>query len=252
MFSFGGKSNFKNNTDLFYEAAFTNNDLNLFSSKDDQDNLGYAFKIGLEKNVLKRDTGKIFLMLGTEYMYTDKHFDALEPYKSTEFERDWNLTLNGAVFNEHLLNFHVNFFKKNFGTAGIETDILKRDKDYFGNRSNFVMSVNKNNYSADIQVNFLKSNDTINTSEFIRYDAKIERKFPFLIVGFKDSGEKNVFNFKENDSISFGSFRFNQWETFVKTPVSKKRSLILSYISREDFLPNAEELNFVSIHVFKP
>ncbi|MCD4795088.1 MAG: hypothetical protein K8R54_17790 [Bacteroidales bacterium] len=246
MMNFGGKTELKNNTNLFYEAAFTNNDLNLFSDKDNEDNLGYALKLGIEKNLLKKDTSKTYLNFGSEYMFTDKHFDALEPYKNTEFERDWNLIQTNAIFNEQSFNLHMYFFKKNFGKIGIGTDILKRDNDYFGNKSNFIMSLNKKNYSADIHFNYLKTNDTVSVSEFIRYNAKIERKLPFLIIGIADSGEKNILNIKENDSISSGSFRFNQWETFVKTPDSKKRSFKVSYINREDFLPIGENLNFVS------
>ena len=94
MMSFGGETIIKERNKINFEAALTNNDLNSFSQKGDNDNIGYAFKIGLERNLLKNDTGITYLNIGANYMFTDKYFDALEPYRNPEFVRDWNLSFS--------------------------------------------------------------------------------------------------------------------------------------------------------------
>jgi len=252
MISFGGETIIKERNRIHFEAALTNNDLNLFSQKGDGDNVGYAFKIGAERNILKNDTGITFFKIGADYMFTDKYFDAFEPYKDPEFSRDWNLTDNEFLFNENFLNLNMNYYKKGFGRIDFFSELLGRADIYEGNRNNLSVNIKKEKFLLDLNFNRLSTNDSVYKTEFIRYSARVEKKISIVNLGISDVGEKNIFKDIINSELLPISFRFNQWEAYVRTSVKKKSSITLSYINREDFLPKNEGLKFVSnSHDFK-
>jgi len=245
MISFGGNFELRN-TNVTFETAISNNDLNTFSDKDKNDNIGYAIKFGLHKNLLKKDTSKVQLNIGANYIFSHKNFEAVETYRSTEFTRDWNLQSLNTNKNEHILNAFLEYKKKNFGKLAFYSDLLSRQENYFGNNNKFIVNIQKKKMLYFADVNLLTSKDTINNTEFIRYNFKVERKGAILTTGIKDFGEKNIFNILKNDSLSLNSYRFNQIEIYLKTSNKIKTPFILSYANREDFLPENENLTFVS------
>ncbi|MCF6366648.1 MAG: hypothetical protein L3J35_10650 [Bacteroidales bacterium] len=245
MLSAGGNFTIKKAV-LNFETAITNNDINTFSAKGDEDNLGYAFKLGIRKNLLKKDTGVVKLNFGADYYFTHKNFNAFEPFKSTEFERDWNLPSLYGTNNESVLNFFLEYKKKDFGKLGLYTDILDRKNNYSGNKNKIFVDVNKKKLSFFADVNRLTATDTAHKSEFVRYDFKLERKGKNLTVGLRNSGEKNVFYSLGNNNLSLTSFRYNQPEIFIKASAKVNAPITLSYSSREDFLPRESGLNLNS------
>ena len=246
MISIGAAGNYGKTGNYYVESALTNNDINTFSEIGDNDNFGYAFKAGGNKNFLKKDTAFRYLKLSGNYEYTNKNFDAFEPYKPPEFERDWNLFPTKMRFNEHFASVNLLFFNKNIGKTGISSDWLLRDKFYSGNKNTVSLKITKSKFSVDLNANRLTTKDTSKQSEFIRYYGKIERKFKFVNIGIKNSGEKNFFNGFSDTAAVPASYRFNEFETYIKNSDSTNNSFSISYINREDFLPDKNSLSYAS------
>ena len=245
MLSFGGNFKLKR-ANISFETAISNNDINTFSDKDKNDNLGYAMKFGINKNMLKKDTGIVQLNIGADYFFTYKNFDAIETYKNLEFTRDWNLQNNINTNNEHILNLFLEYKKKNFGKLALYSNLLDRQDNYFGNKNKIIANIYNKKMMYFANVDRLTSKDTVNKTEFLKYDFKIERKGKFITAGIRNFGEKNVFNILGNDSLSFVSYRFNQPEIYLKTSDKIKTPFVISYANREDFLPKNDALIFVS------
>ena len=245
MLSLGGEFNIKN-TNISFETAISNNDINTFSEKDKNDNTGIAVKFGISKNLLKKDTSKVRLDLGGNYFFTHKNFSVIETFKKPEFARDWNLQNSINSNNEHIINLFLEYKKKDFGKIGFYSDLLSRENVYLGNKNRISVNLHKKKMLYFIDINRLASNDTLSGSEFIRYDFKLERKSKFFIAGLRNSGERNIFRTKKNDSLSFSSYRFNQPEIYLKSSDKIKTPFALSYIFREDYLPKNNELTYAS------
>ncbi len=252
MITAGAKGKFNETSSYYIETAITNYDKNTFSPLNDNDNFGSGIKANIEKNFIKKDTANSYLIFKVNYQFESKNFDAFEPYKPPEFNRDLNLSETNAGFNEHFINSGFTFYKNNFGKAGFATDILSRDKYYFGNRNDIFLNVKRSKFFADIDANRLTTKDTAKRSEFIRYKSKIEKQFAYVNFGIISSGEKNIFKQLTEDSLNSNSYRFNEFGTYLKTPDNSKHLLTLTYLNREDFLPAGNNLNYVSSsHNFK-
>ncbi len=246
MINAGASGKINSTTSYYFETALTNNDLNTFSDIDDRDNIGYAFRGGGEKNFLKKDTSNSYLTVNADYRFTNKHFNAFEPYKSTEYQRDWNLNQNSNFVDEHFIHSSITYYNQKTGKFGLKSDFLNLSTFYKGNKNEFFTVINKKNLLIDLNVNRLTTKDTSKRTEFIRYKGQIEGRFKHFKTGIINSGEKNVFTDFQNSQISAGSFRYNQLETYLKTPDNSKRLLSLSYVNREDFLPFENNFTYAS------
>jgi len=246
LINIGGRTKLKKGGSFYYETALSNNDLNLFSELDDNNNYGYALRLGIEKNLLKVDTSKTFFIVSSKLDFINKNFDASEPFKPTEFSRDWNLADVFETYNEAYINLSADYYNKKLIKAHAETSLLKRGDIYLGNKSNLYIEIEKKKFLSKLNLDYLRTEDSIYQTEFLRYNFITERRISNLILGINDFGEKNIFQKKMNDSISNSSFRFNQWGVYVKTSEDNKRPFKISYQNREDFLPDNEQLRYIS------
>jgi hypothetical protein len=113
------------------DISLSNYDVNLFSSKDSQQNIGYAWRIFGNKTFTKNN------WKGTpnfEYQYIDKQFHILDRINDVEFSRDFNLaqefsgrTQNRFIFsflnkwnNKSTLNYRINYLDEQETYKGIK------------------------------------------------------------------------------------------------------------------------------------
>lgn len=118
------------------EADFSLNqfDINLFSSKNNEENLGYAGRIFGSKSFKKNNwTGTPSI----EYQHISRRFHILDRINDVEFARDFNLsqefnqrTQNRLIFsfkndwkNQSKLNYRLNFLDEKNAYKGIKNDL---------------------------------------------------------------------------------------------------------------------------------
>ncbi|NOZ36197.1 MAG: hypothetical protein GXO80_12985 [Chlorobi bacterium] len=246
MINAGASGKLNKSTSYYFETALTNNDLNTFSDINDNDNIGYAFRGGGTKNFLKKDTSDSYLTINTNYQFTNKHFDAFEPYKSPEFQRDWNLLPGTSSFDEHSADVNFTYFNHNFGKFGLSSDLLLRNNFYSGYKNDLFVIIDKKKLLINLNANRLTTKDTVNKTEFIRYKGQIEGRFSNFKTGIINSGEKNIFTNINDNILSVNSFRFNEFEVYLKTPENSKHLFSVSYVNREDFLPFKNHIAYAS------
>lgn len=246
MISAGIFGKFKNSGNYYIESAISNNDINTFSEIDDNDNFAYSFKIAGNKNLLKKDTFNQYLKVNTGWQFTKKDFDAFERFKSSEFNRDWNLLPLKNKFDEHFASLSLIYFNKNTGKISLLSDLLIRNQFYTGYKNTVSFNINKSKFLININANRLTTKDTSKQTEFIRYSGKLEKKFKILHFGIKNSGEKNIFSNFSDKTAKSGSYRFNEFETYLQSSDSTKHLFSLSYVNREDFLPSKNTISYAS------
>ena len=95
--TFLGKYNPSEKTLVDFELGISNNDLNLFSTIDDQNNQGLSAKINTKQRLFSK---KWKIDAFANYQFTQKKFKTVERLYTIEFDRDWNL--GGSVSYTHL------------------------------------------------------------------------------------------------------------------------------------------------------
>ena len=76
-------------TDLQWQSLLNHTDRNLFSSLDDDDNLGGALHLDLKQQLWQKN--KKSLSIKAMYDFTHQNFEALDTYHPVEFNREWQI-----------------------------------------------------------------------------------------------------------------------------------------------------------------
>src|SRR5204863_3838717 len=100
------------NSNIYAELALSQSDLNLYSTIDDQNNLGKSFKGGYINKGRQLGLSKYKWNASTDYEYNQKSFTAIDRFRGPEFERDWSETAK-VVSDNHIVNASAGLYKNN-------------------------------------------------------------------------------------------------------------------------------------------
>ena len=118
-------------TSFAFEVAGSKNDLNLFSSIDDNNNDGFAGKLKIEQHLIKTDSlWNLTAFADTDYIH--ENFRTIERLYNAEFNRDWNI--ESPMGNQQLLITGFQVFHPNKGRASYQFEHLNYSDNFNGNR----------------------------------------------------------------------------------------------------------------------
>ncbi len=236
--SISSKLNFK------YELGISGNDHNTFSSKDDNDNTGYAFKTAIERKFLIGDTAKNKLLLNTYFQNIDKKFDPVERYRSSEFERDWNLTASNSLQNELMTGLGIAFKRTNSSSLIYGIDYMNRQNNFIGIKNNLNGFAKFKGFRIDAKGSYMQSNDTSKTTNFLRHRISLRKDYKSVFAGVAEEQEINTWKYSKSDSLYMNSSRYDQFEAFAGLSDTSSNPLSFNYKNRKDYLPNGKNLNY--------
>ncbi|MFC2138671.1 hypothetical protein ACFLTE_10885, partial [Bacteroidota bacterium] len=237
LITFGYDFTLAKSIQSFFEIGISNTDLNTFSSIQNDDNVGFALKTGLEKTFFSRDSGRTGLMTGIDYEFNDYKFRPVERYKPVEYERDWNLLYNNLFEREHLLSFKTSYLKNELGRLGLNVDHLNKGENYTAFKNGMHANLEKRGYKFSFSGSNLSSEDSINNTNFLRYQGVISKSISKFIIGIQDESEFNRWKNNISDSLTLNSYKFNQYKVFAGYGDSLSNYTEISYGSRLDKLP---------------
>ena len=239
MISLGGRYRLNKNSFFRAEMSLSNLDKNRYSSKDDNDNTGIASLIHfhLAKNIqVKKNV--ISLKNDIKYEFAGAEFNPLNPYRSAEFTRDWNIMKNGKLINENLISnqfsFQINNLKLIYDYSG-----YFKGQYFTGNKHNPSLNFNYKGFSLFAQGNILNTKDENFTTEFFRPKLNISQKLPFAgntNIGIYFEQEKNTIK-DQKDSLSASSFYFDNIKLYLNNSSTKAFNLRFYIGNRNDYLP---------------
>ncbi len=246
MMSVGGIYKLSNTLSTNFEFSATNNDINTFSKLHNNDNAGYAIKTGLVHQTKFKDS-TINIITSVDYQLTDKNFIPIERYRSTEFERNWNLSDNTLEGNEHFVTSGLILNYKQYGFAKYDFQYMNRNKNLNAYKNNFGTNINIMGFTVDFDGSLLSTKDNLNSSGFLRYKTSISKSVAFIRIGLTSEQETNKWTKNNNDSLLGNSFSYNQTGIFVQNMDSAKNRIFASYHQRQDYLPYNGELQYSSL-----
>lgn len=212
-----------------FEIGVSNNDLNLFSSKDDGDNQGLAGKIYAKQRLFSK---KWLIDAFVNYQFVQKEFKTIERLFTIEFDRDWNLT--NPLGNQSLLISGVNFTLPNKGSARYQLEKLDFSESFSGTRHVVDGSFRFKNFTVQNNGSILKSDSDYSESKFIRNQTQARYHFGKNWVGGTFRLEDNEEKIKETNQFSALSQRFNEFGLFTGRGDSTKVYVELGYLQRSN------------------
>ncbi|MEZ4801245.1 MAG: hypothetical protein R2797_00625 [Gelidibacter sp.] len=198
-------------TDIYFEAAGSKNDLNLFSNLDDADNDGFAGKLRVKQNIIKTDSlWNLSAILDADVI--QKNFKTIQRLYYSEFNRDWNLEM--PLGNQNLLTAGLELIHPKKGIASYKFEHLNYSENFNGNRHSALASLRFNKWNLFTNSSILNSTSDISTSTFIRSFNRITYSFDKQWLGTKLATEDNEQREKASDSQTSLSQRFKSAEIF--------------------------------------
>lgn len=214
------------------DFSLSNYDVNLFSSKNNNQNTGFAARFYGNKTLTKNNWRGT---LGAEYQRISSQFHILDRINDVEFSRDFNLSQEFSQItqdrfivsfanswkNGNAVNYKLNYINEKETYQGIKNDI-----DF---RFSAKKSINKGYFS------YLNTNTMFQATEFAKGNISTDffgKKGSWSLGG---SFEHNVKNYKQNNTLDVTSFSWK--EIFIQKKVGdslRTKFLAKTYLRTND------------------
>ena len=248
----GGEYRFRDGGGLAFEGSVTKLDLNRFSREDSDDDGGQAFRLDYDKALrLKSDsTGAIWSLATRGHLeYVGRTFNPINPYRSPEFFRNWNLsnrlgTVQPERRVERIVGVGLGLIRTTAGRVDYDFEQFSRGATYLGRRHVGAVQFDWRGWEVVGAGNFLQSENDGAAGSFRRSTLRVSKTLDSL-GGFQlfgeYAGEKSVRQEAVSDTLSPFSFQFDKYAVGIETPVNDRYRLALAANRRDDKLPRGAE-----------
>ncbi|MDC7995177.1 hypothetical protein [Altibacter sp. HG106] len=216
-------------TNIGFELAGSQNDLNLFSDIDDGNNDGFAGRVaGNQRLFTTSDSLRVNATGSIDYIARD--FRTVERLYNIEFTRDWNLV--NPTGDQTFVKAGLEALQLKNGAAQYELQHLRFSDNFQGTRH--VVNGRWKFGKLDVIANGSHLNSTGDSldSKFTRAHTVLRYQFNKAWVGGKVSGENNQVRVVRNDSLTPVSQRFQQYQVFTGVGDSTKVFAEVGYVYR--------------------
>lgn len=244
LISIGTEYQIDKNNALKTELAFSNYDVNTFSSKNSGDDVGAAARIQYTNTISLNETKKSFLISSIGYEHTQQKFRPIERLRYVEFSREWGLPLVLNPATENILRLSSQLRNKN---AALTYQFMnyQRSDHYKGFQNILQHTVNAKGWTVNNQLALTSFNGFTGKGNYFRPVLDVSRQFKQLAsvrLGIRYALENNEVKDISSDTLSRTSFSFDTWSAYLKSDEKKKNKYGISFFTRSDKYPLQKEL----------
>jgi hypothetical protein len=240
MATFG--TNYKVNSKLSInsEVALTRFDLNTLSSKDKDDDLGWAGRVLLQyTDKFSAKKNALNYKINAGYEYVQDRFRALERLRPVEFTREWGLPIFLQQQEEKIANAGFELFRSKENRMSYTLQSYRRGENFKGIRHVAEHTVQQKGWVWNTRVNYSTMDSNTSNGFFLRPMLELKKKVNFLKqteLGGSYYLEHNENRTKATDSLGFSSFSWDTWTLFLRSPENINK-WGLNFFTRRDKLP---------------
>ncbi|NQX86254.1 MAG: hypothetical protein HRT67_10190 [Flavobacteriaceae bacterium] len=199
-------------TTINFELTGSKNDLNLFSSLDDDDNDGFAATFKATQNIIKNDSlWNLDVFVNSDYI--DTNFKTIEQLYNAEFNRDWNIET--TLGHQTLIKSGLNLKHHKKGNLNYQFEHLNFSENFNGNRHVAFGNLHHRTFHIFTNSSFLTAKSNLNSSTFLRSFNRITYQHKKGWIGTKISLEDNVQRELETETLTDLSQRYKSYELFT-------------------------------------
>lgn len=221
---------FKNGANFKLDGGWSSYDANLFSSLNDGQNDGWAFK-GVFSQPFRWKN--ILFHSQINYTYIQNRFESLQPLRSPEFVRSFDLPDDYLGTNQQMIEAQLEAKFSEHSALAYSYNRLSLGGDYQGSKHQFDFDLDRNDWQLKNHFSWLSTTQESTQSDFVTYGNSIEKKIAKWRLGAGFSGENN--RRKTNQILDSLSFGWNEFYTQIAVGDSSQRHYNLkTYLRRND------------------
>jgi len=216
------------------EVAFSNEDLNTFSSLDQGEDQGLGLLARLAHAIpLSTTDTSLHLLLGGDVESVSKNFRYVERYRAVEFERNWNASNIPLDGDQVLAGVHIGIRGKKLGQVAYGVNAFQVTDRYSGWKQDLNSDLRIGKVDVTGTANWLNTT-TPRMSDFLRHKGQVRYRLRHFSVGSSNELERNLYQVDSTTALQPGSYAFNDWEVFLQSPDTVKNKWRVSGGQRED------------------
>lgn len=238
LITLGGEVKLSSYESFQAEVAFSDTDVNLYSSRDDENNVsrGYFSAIRTEGRSSFWNNYDWVGSLAIEYDEAD--FTFIDRYRPILFDRDWNYTPSNSEKSSDLILFMKGGLVKDESNQ-ITTSLNRRKRAQF--IDGWQQSLTFNQRLSNVQLrssHFLLRNDQLDrTTDWVRSLNDLSYRKWKMAPGYIFEVDEN--EIAEADSVVGSLMHFKAHEVYLESTDSARSTYRVSYRLRQDMLPVA-------------
>jgi len=250
MIAIGGQRHWKDRGEIHAELAYSLEDLNRFSNLDSEDDKGLAGKFGWAYTFpLDTDSSGWQLQTSGAFEQLQTHFKAINPFRSPEFLRDWNLaTVNGLgntnPAQEKLGFSGLSLQKDGLGQVDYRFSFFDRQNSYLGQKHLADLRIRQKGWLVRAGSSWLKSESPMESTNFWRPGIEaskiIESLGGWKIAATAHAEKSERFAINMND-LNPSSFYFTRYSSTISSPENDIWGMRATYRQRKDFAAVGEQ-----------
>jgi hypothetical protein len=245
MITLGGDFNLNQYERVFTEVAFTENDINRFSTLDANDNRGFAVKGGFESKDRPVSFMKNYRFSArADYEFDDKYFSAIDRFRYIEFDRDWNYNPveTEDQSSDHILNAGFGLEKNALNRFSYK--MVKRKRDVYVDGVQHYLDYNQGIGRFQLVSNAFLLDNIARTfdAQWNRVNVEGYYKTRLFVPGYKITIDENTIRAINTDSITSTAMNYREHLFYINSNDTLKARFGLSHSIREDRSPVAGEL----------
>jgi hypothetical protein len=217
---------------VYAEFALSNSDLNLYSSVDDQDNMGKSFKGGYMNKGRPLGLGKYKWSASADYEFNEKKFTAIDRFRGPEFERDWSENIK-VVSDNHIANASLGLFKD--AKNNFQYRISRRIKgtDVNGTQQQYTFNQSVGKFSVSNGGFLMKNDQLLNRSDWKRFNVNTYFNGRYIVPGVIYNMDKNRL-VDTAGKVTRSAMYFDEVKFYVRNNDSMRTRYSTDYSIRKD------------------
>lgn len=222
------------NWQIHSETALSRVDKNLYSSLNDNDNLGLAQHFSLSGKSILKDTSKK-LLYEFAFKEINARFTAVDRFEIAEFAREWNIP------NELLT---IQQSRRYLGTVKFKTETqqyqlfigrFSRTDSFSANKIRIENQWNAKHLIGTAFAEYFNDTYKNTFTTWYRSIGNLTKPFKMIHIGTNYIYENKVNQHVQTDTLLSGGYIFKEIEPFLKNTPKQKLEYVLKYNYREDF-----------------
>jgi len=237
----GSELQLSKNSSLRTEVGLSTTDLNRFSNLDNSDNIGTSLftDYQLDKRLGKKG---VVLQSKVKYEFVQQDFRALNPYRNTEFNRDWNINIanNQPAVNEHIGKGSLTLRKADDWQIGYDLSRFNRSGIYNGTKHSFDLFYKKSGYDLRVYGSALSTTTAQENTAFFRPRIDFSKTFKKLKnwkLGVYGERERNEISDTQTDTLKATGFYWDLYKVYLESPTNNHFQWHINYARQNNFAP---------------